>query len=144
MAQTRLRFTVLSEALGGAQFEFVAERPVTVGRTKDNALVLDHKSVSRQHARIEPNGDIVLHAGDTLLLEAHPSFADQQRDRRDFYLVSRVEDSARPRYERAWAALGILAAMVAAACPDTLLGLLPALRMLALGTSGMWSCGWRV
>jgi len=57
MAQTRLRFTVLSEALGGAQFEFAPDQPVTVGRTKDNALVLDHKSVSRQHARIEPNGD---------------------------------------------------------------------------------------
>ena len=56
MAATRLRFTVVSEALQGRQVELLADQPVSVGRTKDNALVLDHKSVSRRHARIEPNG----------------------------------------------------------------------------------------
>ena len=50
-------------------------------------------------------GDIVLQAGDTLLLEAHPSFADQQRNSHHFYLVSRVEDSAPVDYERAYVAL---------------------------------------
>ncbi len=55
MAVTRLRFTVVSEALQGRQVELLADRPISVGRTKDNALVLDHKSVSRRHARIEPN-----------------------------------------------------------------------------------------
>lgn len=57
MAQTRLQFSVVSEALAGAQYELAADRPISIGRTKDNTLVLDHKSVSRQHARIEPNGD---------------------------------------------------------------------------------------
>jgi len=56
MANTRLRFTVVGDVLAGRQFEFAADAPVTIGRTKDNMLVLDHKSVSRQHARVEPNG----------------------------------------------------------------------------------------
>ncbi|MBI2506386.1 MAG: SLC13 family permease [Candidatus Latescibacteria bacterium] len=60
-------------------------------------------------------GDIVLRTGDTLLLEAHPSFVDQQRNSRDFFLVSRLEDSTPPRHERTWIALGILVAMIAAA-----------------------------
>ncbi|MSR81390.1 MAG: SLC13 family permease [Candidatus Latescibacteria bacterium] len=60
-------------------------------------------------------GDIVLRTGDTLLLEAHPSFVAQQRNSRDFFLVSRLEDSSPPRHERTWIALGILVAMIAAA-----------------------------
>jgi hypothetical protein len=44
---------------------------------------------------------MVLRAGDTLLLEAHPSFADLHRNGRDFFLVSRVENSSPPHYERA-------------------------------------------
>jgi di/tricarboxylate transporter len=57
-------------------------------------------------------GDIVLRPGDTLLLEARPSFVERQRNSRDFLLVSRVEDSTPPRHERAWVALAILGAMV--------------------------------
>src|SRR5262249_1359978 len=57
-------------------------------------------------------GDIVLRAGDTLLLEAHPSFAEQQRNSRDFYLVSAVPDSAPVRHEKALIAAGIMLAMV--------------------------------
>lgn len=57
-------------------------------------------------------GDIVLEAGDTLLLEARPSFLEKHRDSRDFFLVSAVEDSARPRHGRAWVALLILGAVV--------------------------------
>lgn len=57
-------------------------------------------------------GDIVLRPGDTLLLETHPSFIERQRDARDFYLVSGVEDSAPPQHEKAWIALPILAVMV--------------------------------
>lgn len=60
MAVTRLRFTVVSEALQGHQVELLADQPVSVGRTKENALVLDHKSVSRRHARIERNGGKVV------------------------------------------------------------------------------------
>lgn len=57
-------------------------------------------------------GDIVLRPGDTLLLETHPSFIERQRDARDFYLVSGVEDSAPPQHDKAWVALPILAVMV--------------------------------
>ncbi|MEX0449592.1 SLC13 family permease [Spiribacter sp. 221] len=57
-------------------------------------------------------GDIVLRPGDTLLLETHPSFLERQRDARDFYLVSGVEDSAPPQHEKAWLALPILIGMV--------------------------------
>lgn len=62
MATTRLRLTVVSDIFNGRQFEFDAAQPISVGRTRDNMIVLDHKSVSRQHARIEPNGGTyVLH-----------------------------------------------------------------------------------
>jgi di/tricarboxylate transporter len=54
----------------------------------------------------------VLRAGDTLLVEAHPSFADQQRDSRDFFLVSRLADTNPPRHDRALIALAILMGMV--------------------------------
>ncbi|RZU98061.1 SLC13 family permease [Spiribacter vilamensis] len=60
-------------------------------------------------------GDIVLRPGDTLLLETHASFVSRQRDTRDFYLVSGVEDSAPPQHDKAWLAIPILFAMVALA-----------------------------
>lgn len=57
-------------------------------------------------------GDIVLRAGDTLLLEAHPSFIEQQRDKRDFFLVSAVDGVQPVRHDRAPVALAILAGVV--------------------------------
>ena len=82
-------------------------------RSTYNAVVI---AVARNGHRIRKKvGDIVLRTGDTLLLEAHPSFEEQQRNSRSFYLVSRVRDSRPPRHERASVALGILLAMVVAA-----------------------------
>ena len=79
-------------------------------RTRYNAAVI---AVARNGQRVRQKiGDIVLQAGDTLLLEARASFASQNRDSRDFFLVSAIEDSARPRHERAWVSLAVLAAMV--------------------------------
>ncbi len=79
-------------------------------RTQYNAAVI---AVSRNGQRLTGKiGDIELLPGDTLLLEAHPSFADQQRNSRDFFLVSRVENSTPPRYERAWISQLILLGMV--------------------------------
>ncbi len=81
-------------------------------RTVYNAVVI---AVARNGERIKKKiGDIVVRAGDTLLLEAHPNFADQQRNSRDFYLVSRIENSNPPRHEKAVLAMLILAAMIAA------------------------------
>jgi di/tricarboxylate transporter len=75
-----------------------------------NAVVV---AVARNGERLHMKiGDIVLHAGDTLLVEAHPSFADQQRNSRDFFLVSRLEGSNPPRHDRAWIALVVMLGMV--------------------------------
>ncbi len=80
-------------------------------RTLYNAVVI---AVSRNGEQIRGKiGDIVLRPGDTLLIEAHRSFAEQQRNSRDFYLISRLEDSTRPNHERAAVAMAILVGMVA-------------------------------
>lgn len=79
-------------------------------RTQYNAAVIAvARSGERLHQKI---GDIVLQAGDTLLLEARPAFVQQQRNSPDFYLVSSLEDSSPPRHEKAVVALAILAGMV--------------------------------
>ncbi|NUQ65237.1 MAG: OmpH family outer membrane protein [Pirellulales bacterium] len=80
-------------------------------RSMYNAVVI---AVARHGERVRGKiGDIVLRAGDTLLLEGHPSFVKQHRNSRQFFLVSRVENSTPPRFERAAVALTILLAMVA-------------------------------
>lgn len=78
-----------------------------------NAVVV---AVARNGERIQNQkiGDIVLRTGDTLLLEAPASFAEQQRNSRDFFLVSKVENSSPVRHERAALALAILLGMVLA------------------------------
>lgn len=79
-------------------------------RTNYNAVVI---AVARNGERVRKKvGDIELQAGDTLLLEALPSFVDQQRNSRDFFLVSAVENSTPPRFERAWLSVAILFALV--------------------------------
>jgi di/tricarboxylate transporter len=82
-------------------------------RSRYNAAVI---AVARSGERINRKiGDIVLRAGDTLLLEAHPSFGEQHRNSRDFYLVSQVANSTPRRHERALLAVGILIAMIVVA-----------------------------
>ena len=56
MPKLRLCFTVVSEALRGERFSFDGDQPISIGRTADNMLPLDHRSVSRCHARIEADG----------------------------------------------------------------------------------------
>jgi len=82
-------------------------------RSVYNAAVV---AVARNGERVRKRiGDIVLHPGDTLLLEAHPSFVARHRNARDFLLVSMVRDSAPLRHHKAPVAIAILAAMVLAA-----------------------------
>jgi di/tricarboxylate transporter len=89
-------------------------------RSVYNAAVI---AVARNGERINKKiGDIVLRSGDTLLLEAHPSFADQNRNSRDFFLVSRLEDSRPPSHERAVVALVILFSMVMVVTLSDLIG----------------------
>jgi di/tricarboxylate transporter len=79
-------------------------------RTRYNAAVI---AVARSGQRITGKiGDIVLQAGDTLLLESDEEFSRQQRNSNDFYLVSKVENSAPMRHSKAWLALTILFGMI--------------------------------
>lgn len=79
-------------------------------RSRYNAAVI---AVARNGERLKGKiGDIVLQAGDTLLIEGRPSFVEQHRNSRDFFLVSSVENSNPPRHNRAIAAMLILVAMV--------------------------------
>lgn len=79
-------------------------------RSTYNAAVL---AIARSGERINAKlGDVVLQPGDTLLLESHTAFEKQQRNSQDFFLVSRVENSAPIRHRQAGVALAIMAAMV--------------------------------
>jgi di/tricarboxylate transporter len=105
-------------------------------RTVYDAVII---AMSRSGERIKRKiGDVVLRAGDTLLLEAHPSFAERQRNSHHFYLVSRVPDSAPVQHERAYIALAILLVMILAAS-FTALGMLKA-AMLAAGAMILARC----
>ena len=108
-------------------------RSIRAGRFRNryNAVVI---AVARNGRRIRGKpGDVVLQAGDTLLLEARPSFIDQQRNNRDFLLVSQLQDSSPPKHERAPLALGLLTAMVVAVT----LGWLTMLEAALLAAAGM-------
>lgn len=104
-------------------------------RSVYNAAVI---AVGHRGERVKKKiGDVVLEAGDTLLLEAHPSFADQQKNRKDFFLVSKLEGSTPPGHDRAGIALLILLAMVVVAGFEWLsmvqAGMIAAALMLVTG-----------
>jgi len=82
-------------------------------------------------------GDIVLQPGDTLLLETHRGFLQRQRNARDFFLVSGVEDSAPRRHDRASIALATLAGMVGLAAS----GVLSLLNAALLATGVLVAAG---
>lgn len=79
-------------------------------RTRFQAAIL---SVSRYGQRIEGKiGGIQLQVGDTLLLETSQDFVGQYRSRRDFLLVSAINDSTPPAFDKAPTALIILFLMI--------------------------------
>jgi len=79
-------------------------------RTRFQAAII---SVSRNGQRIEGKiGDIQLQVGDTLLLETSQDFVGQYRSRRDFLLVSAINDSTPPAFNKAPTALLILLGMI--------------------------------
>ncbi|MDY6797799.1 MAG: SLC13 family permease [Pseudomonadota bacterium] len=87
-------------------------------RTRFNAAIL---SVSREGRRVSGKlGDITFRMGDTLLLEASQQFVEQYRFRRDFLLVSALNDSTPPDFRKAPRALGILLLMVLASASGLL------------------------
>lgn len=104
-------------------------------RTRFQAAIL---SVSRNGQRMAGKiGDICLQVGDTLLLETSQDFVGQYRSRRDFLLVSAINDSTPPVFNKASTAIYILLAMVILSASGVLSilesALLAAGAMLATG-----------
>jgi di/tricarboxylate transporter len=105
-------------------------------RTLYNAAII---AVARNGAKIERKiGDIKLRAGDTLLMVSNPDFVEQQRNSRDFFLVSGLCDVQPVRHQRAPIAITILVGMVMAVA----LGWLSMLKaaMLAAGLMIITRC----
>jgi len=100
-------------------------------RTRFSAVIF---SLARGGERIPGKlGDITFRIGDTLLLETSHQFVEQYRFRRDFLLVSALNDSTPPDFRKAPTALGILALMVLASST----GLLPIIEAAFLAAGGM-------
>lgn len=79
-------------------------------RTHYGAVIIAvHRSGEKLQQKI---GQIVLRAGDTLLIDAGEDFVRRWRHSPDFILVSGVEDSAPVHHERAWLALTIFGIVV--------------------------------
>ncbi|MCF7996307.1 MAG: SLC13 family permease, partial [Chromatiaceae bacterium] len=101
-----------------------------------NAVIL---ALSRNGERVERKiGDIILEAGDTLLLETRPDFLLQQRNSKDFLVVSQFGDEHPLSHDRAPIAIGIVAAMVAVVAFE-LLSMLEA-ALLAAGAMILTRC----
>lgn len=100
-------------------------------RRRYGAVVI---AVARDGRRIARKiGDIRLHAGDTLLLEAEEGFARRFRNSRDFLLLRSINDARPPRHERAGVAWLILCAVVLLAAT----GITTMLQAALLGAGAM-------
>lgn len=100
-------------------------------RTRFQAVII---SISRGGRRLSGKvGDIKLQVGDTLLLETAQEFVEQYRYRKDFLLVSALNDSTPPDFRKAPWALLILGGMVASSA----LGLLSILEAALLAGGAM-------
>ncbi len=84
----------------------------------DAAVIAVHRNGERVPGKL---GEIVLRAGDTLLLQTAPGFMRSHRNSPDFFLTSEIAESETPRHDKAWLAIAILTAMVLASG----LGILP-------------------
>ncbi len=116
----------------------LAGKTIRAGRFRNhyNAVVL---AVARGGERIRRKiGDIELRPGDTLLIEANATFAEQHRDSRDFFLVSAIQDSTPRRHERAPLALLILVGMVVLAASGVMCMLVAA--VVAAGLMVLTRC----
>jgi len=104
-------------------------------RSRYDAVVV---AVARNGVRLGGQlRDTILRPGDTLLLEATPSFADRHAHSRDFFLVSPLPDTHPLRFERAALALTVLAAMVTLAA----VGLLSMLQAALLAACALLATG---
>jgi di/tricarboxylate transporter len=57
-------------------------------------------------------GNVVLEEGDTLLLETNPSFYERNKNSQDFHLISQLEESATPRYNKAILSCVVMVGMI--------------------------------
>ena len=78
-------------------------------RTYNAVVIAVHRSGQRISSKI---GDIVLCAGDVLLLESESRFSSNWYNSTHFYLVSQVGDVSRVKHEKAPLAMGILFIMI--------------------------------
>ncbi len=79
-------------------------------RARYNAVVIAvHRGGTRLKGRV---GDIVLRAGDTLLLQTGPHFARAHRNNPGFFLISTVDEARPVRHERAAVAVALLAVLI--------------------------------
>ncbi|MBB3168354.1 SLC13 family permease [Simiduia aestuariiviva] len=79
-------------------------------RTNYNAIVL---AVAKKGKKATGKiGDITLEMGDTLLLESGDDFVKQYQYRKDFLLVSRLNNSTRTDHQKAPTAISILALVI--------------------------------
>ncbi len=83
----------------------------------DAAVIAIHRNGERVPGKL---GMIVLSAGDTLVFQASPDFANRHRNSPDFYLISEVPESHSPHHDKAWLAIAVFAVMVALAASDVL------------------------
>jgi di/tricarboxylate transporter len=83
----------------------------------DAAVIAVHRNGERVSGKI---GDIVMRAGDTLLIQGTDQFLRTRRNSPDFYLVSEVPESTPPRHDRAWLAAGVFLGMVVLAATGVL------------------------
>jgi di/tricarboxylate transporter len=87
-------------------------KSVREGRFRNhyNAVII---ALARNGERVARKiGDIVLAQGDTLLLETRPDFVEQQKNSRDFLLVSQIGDQHPIEHKRAPVAMAIVVGMV--------------------------------
>lgn len=105
-------------------------------RSVYNAAVV---AVGRGNHKVEGKiGDVVLQAGDTLLIEADEDFVQRQHNSNHFYLISGVKNSYPVRHDRVWLALGVTVAMVTSVAIGWLQLLTAAL--IAAGTMITFKC----
>ncbi|MDG2095823.1 MAG: SLC13 family permease [Phycisphaerales bacterium] len=119
--------------------------------TYEGVVIAVHRQGQQINGKI---GDIVLKTGDVLLVETHHNFASNWRNKRDFYLVSNVDDSRPVRHERALISLAILLLLVSLLIFKPFdLGAVPSVWMCALlmvltrcvtGTIARRSINWQV
>lgn len=93
------------------------------------AVVAVHRGGERLTGRV---GDIVLQAGDTLLLQTGPHFVQGHANNPNFYLVSGVRDARPVRRERAWLSLGLLVLLVILMTTEVVPGVVAALAVAGL------------